>query len=1248
MKRERGGTRRSKHKSKSAVTVGVLAFLFLWIAGSAGSLHAQTVTGQITGTVTDPTGAIVSGAKVSLTNSLTQQVRSLTTNTSGDFQFTDVVPGTYELQITQSGFSTYDQKSIVLGTREDLALHQIPLQVGAVTSEVTVSAVAARVETDTSAHSGLVTDTQITSIPDKGRNFKDYLQLLPGTVSSGQTDAPGWGSGAVQFNGGDAGTVLVQLDGIASQDTGAPTNGGYISPSVDSIQEMRVQTGNENAEFGGRAGGTVNVTTKSGTGQFHGDVYEFNRNNFYNSNDYFRKENSNPAISGHPAPYKFNNFGGVVGGPILLPFTQWNRTRNKAFFFVSSDNLHRTVSSNPSNQTMPTLAERAGVFTNLTQNLTDPAGVAPTCTGTSPSITCVFPASDMNVAGQKFLSLLPLPNCLRAGDTATGLNAPLAGLPACPASGNNAFNYNFVNVTPHPWWNDTMRADFNISNTETFYIRLLKNYEQTQGQFGFLGGSGSWPQSLINYTIHSDGAVGTLVSTLRSNLVNEATFGTNYALQTVDPFNKAALDNNNRALLGLGPTVLPVLFPDASNGGAQTKQVNEHDLIPNVSFGGFTNENATVGGKTSGGTIANAPGFSFESRYPFFGTDSDWTATDNLSWVKGAHSLKFGGFYEHVSRTTATYSNRTGAQFNGVLNFTSASTNPFDTGNTFANAYTGVYQQYAEDNKRSNAHGLNYDVEWFAQDTWKITRRLTIDYGMRFSILVPDYLRNDETIAQFTPADYKLSLQPGLIKPCLNGTARVGCESNGTFVSPSVIGLFDPTTYAANCTITGNAKCPYQGMVTFAGKAYNTPHVGIGPRFGFAWDVLGNGKTAVRGGFGMFYDRTGGIDDVLTQVDQPPLILGPSIYNGTIGQLLATPPSQLFIGPQTAYGNVRDFSMPQVYDFNLGVQRDLGRGLLLDVSYVGNVSRHGRRTTDLTDLPYGEDFQPQFIDATESGNKPLPANLIRCLDTQLICGYNSEPFATFDANSNYNSLQATVTKRFGRSLTAGAAYTYSKVLDEGGCCNRWLPDSYYYGPGSQDRTHNVTVNWSYNLPDTHFDNRFAKLVTNGWTVQGIASFITGAPGTVSWTYSGDPNGATNGGNQGGPTQPSLVSGQSVYGSRDSATHFLNAAAFQAAPNGPGACILNKPGACGLGTSSPRKVFTQPGVNNWDISLFKNIRYSSNESRYIQLRWETYNTFNHTQFSNLGGSSTTANNSSFGRVTSAQPPRIMALAVKVYF
>jgi hypothetical protein len=191
------------------------------------------------------------------------------------------------------------------------------------------------------------------------------------------------------------------------------------------------------------------------------------------------------------------------------------------------------------------------------------------------------------------------------------------------------------------------------------------------------------------------------------------------------------------------------------------------------------------------------------------------------------------------------------------------------------------------------------------------------------------------------------------------------------------------------------------------------------------------------------------------------------------------------------------------------------------------------------------------------------------------------------------------------------------------------------------------VNWTYNLPNSHFESALAKAATNGWAIQGVASFVTGAPGVVTWSYNGDPNGATNGGNQGGPVTLSLSGSAPVVNSRGSATNFLNASAFKAAPNGAGVCVLNSPSTCGLGNVSPKDVFTQPGVNNWNISLFKNFQLG--EARRLQFRWETYNTFNHTQFANLANTNLDASKSaSFGQVTSAQPARIMALSLKFFF
>ncbi|MGH9645426.1 MAG: TonB-dependent receptor plug domain-containing protein, partial [Bryobacteraceae bacterium] len=523
-------------------------------------------------------------------------------------------------------------------------------------TEVTVTANEAHVQTDSSEHAGLLTDTQYQNVPDRGRNYLDYLRLLPGvTVTSGGanntgTDAPGWSSGAVTFNGGN-GQVVMQLDGITSMDTGQGQATGYISPSVDAIQEVRVQTGNVNAEYGSRAGGTVNVVIKNGTSQFHGSAYEFLRNNFFNANGYFNKLSTNPALKDHPASYKYNNFGGTFGGPVVIPGLAFNKNRDKLFFFFSADYIRRNEvtignATAPSNMTTPTPAEQAGMFYGLSGPLHNLPG-ASTCSEYDVAATlwsCTLDPALVNTAGDTILKMLPTATCLRGADSDPLLpaaiktaNSSIASLPLC--SGNtgpttaNSFNYNAQVTTPHPWDNDILRVDYNLAPNELWYVRLIKNFEQYN--FGFLGGSGNWPQLINLYTIHSSGAVSTLVSTIRPNLVNEFTAGTNRALQTVDVA-PSVLSKNQRAPNGLGPTVLPVLFPASGPGTAQKTGVNPFDLIPTMSFGG------TGGGKSIGFDNNNAPNFALDGsrRFPFFGTDTTYNITDNISWIRGNHAMK--------------------------------------------------------------------------------------------------------------------------------------------------------------------------------------------------------------------------------------------------------------------------------------------------------------------------------------------------------------------------------------------------------------------------------------------------------------------------------------------------------------------------------------------------------------------------------------------------------------------------------
>jgi hypothetical protein len=1142
-----------------------------------GPIYAQGLTGQLSGNVTDSSGGAIAATMVSTVNTQTGQARLTRTNAEGHFIITELLPGTYSLEAVASGFKKFEQKEISLAANEHVTLPPIALEVGALSETVSVHAETARLETESSERSGLVTNREMQELSLKGRDYIGVLSLLPGVTDSANREYPVLNDlVGININGTRAGAIDLNLDGITNLDNGSEVGPNTLAPSVDAVSEIKVLMGNYQAEYGRSSGGSINVVIKNGTRDFHGGAYYFFRNEDLNANSFFNN------AKGLPNPrYRFSYPGYFVGGPVLLPLTRFNRNRDKLFFFWSQEFLPLTIPSNLSNQTFPTAPERAGNFSqSLDQNgkmtpIFDPLNNRQQFPGN------IVPANRINAAGQKLLSLFPAPNTVGPGGT---------------------YNWAGQSINTQPRHEEIVRIDYNVAPTTQFYLRLIRDYQNLQGEFGVNGnpgGSGSWPQLAASSAIIGRGLATSLIHTFSPTTVNEFTFGINRSDQATSPLTQAALDANIRTNVGLN---LPAFYP----------QSNPLNLIPNATFGG----------------VPNAGAFNLNQALPNSATETTWDWFDNFSKISGSHSIKAGFLMEIAARNNQ---NTTGVALNGSFAFGRDANNPLDSNYAYSNAILGIVDSYSESSRRPYQHGRQSDIEWYVQDAWKATRRLTLEAGIRFYRTHLHLSDSDLRYSySFDLASYSAAQQPPLIRPFIDPATnqRVGRDPVTGALLPAVkIGSFSTA-----------AGTPYQGMIGNEAGLNATP-IEPAPRVGLAWDVFGNGKTAVRTGFGIFYDQVG-TATVLPLASSPPGLITPTVYYTTIPNLLASPLSQT---PASVMAIQRNYTPPAVYNWSFGIQQNVGFGTVLDVAYVGNTQKHLLQDRDLDAETYGTNFLPSSIDPTVAGGKtPLPANFLRPRP-----GFQTITYEEFAGYGNYHALQVQLTKRFSRSLTYHMAYSWSKALDivdtNAGNVNPVLDYcTRNYGLAGFDHRQSLVMNYVYSLPGVskHWNNAFSRIALDGWEVSGITSFNKGVPQALTYalTYTADLTGANGTGIDSRPVLVGDIHAPAPAGQ----TFNVNAV------KPPTAAYST----LGIGSASKAPI-TAGGLNNWNVSLFKNFQLGARESRRLQFRAESYNTFNHAQFTTVDAAARfDANNNQvntdLGYYTASGLGRILALGVKFYF
>jgi len=1122
----------------------VIAVLLTITTASWGQDNAS-----LTGTVVDPSGAAVVNAGISLTNTATGQVRHTTSNSAGDYLFASLGAAVYNFEASASGFQKFTRTGIVVHVAQTLQ-QNVDFKVGNTQETVTVEADALQVQSESSEISSLISGQQVQQLATNGRNVTALAALgmgksnnLPAySGANALTSANG-----ISFNGTRTTHNIYLLDGGELNDRGC---GGCFSslPSIDALAEFQTLDSNYGPDYGIGSGGTIAMVLKSGTKKFHGALWEFNRNEVYQANNYFLNQ------AGKPRPkFRLNipggNFGGHVG--------------NNTFFFVNEEWRRQIQGSTPT--VVNTIA--AANFPTLGQALTYTVpsnGKVPVVPVTSDPARLALYSADGLTPGQPFPNNTIPANLIDQN----AVRELAAGTFPKPNFGTSQFISSIPQTTNVR--EDVVRIDHNIATK----FQLMGHYlhdavEQTV--FPPLWGNSTYPTVGSAMSNPSWSSALKLTQTYSPTLLNETSFLFSGNTIHLDP--TAGPGGSFVQPSGWTGTTF---FPVANNFGTR---------LPEVRLGAPYN------------TTWSSAYFPWKNSY--FG----YEPRDDVSWSHGKHQLKFGFSWLHAVKNQELQANTQGTAAFGAGSF---------SGDSYINFLLGDADSFTQLQYLAGKHWVNNNYAFYGNDNWRVNSRLTLNLGLRYDALPHAFERYDK-FANFVPDLYDRS-QAYPLNP------------DGTLKPSSLTPFQGQNFYLNGIRLAGVNGFPRGNVQNY----YNT----VEPRVGFAYNVGGDGKTVVRGGAGLFFERVQG-NDVYNAALTPPFAYQPSatnVYfsNPNTSALSGATTSQTFPSTMTVLGY--KYRPPGTAMFSFGIQRQVATSVVAVLQYVGSRGWDQSDDRAINTLPLSDIANRQLV-ATGKAN----ANLLRQFP-----GFSSITIQENETNFAYNSFQAGLRMENRHGLTVQLAYTWSHEIDNVSNdlvqVSNPFDLSYDRGSGFLDRRHIFNANYVYTLPFfAKGSNKLLHGVLGGWEFSGVTVAQSGVPvggNGLGVTYTGPDVLGLGGVGRNRPNQIAPVSYPHTVNAWFSTSSFGNP-------------VAPWNGGANNGFGNARKdAVVGPGLLNFNMSLFKNIDLTSHENGpRVQLRFESFNTFNHTEFLGVNTSSADPN---FGKVTSTYDPRVLQLGAKFSF